>query len=80
MSNELENGLEKGLENGLAKHIKQLRDDNKITGSIRWDGLSEAVGERAADTILGNAPKPFTDAEVAARVAAMKKKLDEMGF
>ncbi len=76
MSNELENGLE----NGLAKHIKQLRDDNQITGSIRWDGLSEVVGERTADKILGNAPKPFTDAEVAARVAAMKKKLDEMGF
>lgn len=76
MSNELENGLE----NGLAKHIKQLRDDNQITGSIRWDGLSEAVGELTADKILGNAPKPFTDAEVAARVAAMKKKLDEMGF
>lgn len=68
------------LEKGLAKHIQQMRDADEIRGSIRWDGLSEAVGERTADTILGNAPKPFTDAEVAARVAAMKKKLDEMGF
>ena len=70
------------LEKGLGGFIGELRKDSNIPvgGRLEWSGLVDAVGSRTADKILGNAPKPFTEAEMAVRMAAMKKHLDDMGL
>ncbi len=70
------------LEKGLSGFIAGMRKDYGIADKqpIVWNGLVDAVGDRAADRILGNPPKPFTEAEIAVRMEAMKKRLEEMGL